>query len=361
MIVFIYGTTAELIKLSPIMHRLDEVDMDYEVWCTGQQIDELIDSASALTVRVADHWIARGFRGHSLSRINQVPIWLAGCFIWTARNYKSTRKRFRNQSVVFIVHGDTMTTVVGALIGRFLRSKVAHVEAGLRSHDWRNPFPEELDRKIAGVLCSIHFAPDKTAEENLAKATGVVINTYGNTSIDALRFRTSKLDKQAKVNRVLVLLHRSEFLRDSNLVQETFQLLLEVSQKFEVVVVADALSSAALQRQGITALLEKTPNVRVLGKQSHQEFIALLLASEMVITDSGGVQEECAAVGIPCFIHRKATERSDGLGENCILTYQDTGTLASLVNDYVIYSRVAPTNQTSPSMVITDYLKSSGY
>ena len=361
MIVFIYGTTAELIKLSPLMHKLDEGDMDYEVWCTGQQIDELIDSAAALTVRVADHWIARGFRGHSLSRISQVPIWLASCFIWTARNYKTTRKRFRNQSVVFVVHGDTMTTVVGALIGRFLRSKVAHVEAGLRSHDWRNPFPEELDRKIAGVLCSIHFAPDETAKENLAKATGVVINTHGNTSIDALRFRTSILNNQDKAHRVLVLLHRSEFLRDSDLVNGTFQLLLEISQKFEVVVVADALSSAALQRQGITTLLEKAPNVRLLGKQSHQDFIALLLTSEMVITDSGGVQEECAAVGIPCFIHRKATERSDGLGENCVLTYQDTGALSSLINEYVMYIRGATLDQTSPSTVITDYLKSSGY
>ena len=361
MIIFIYGTTAELIKLSPLMHKLDEYEKAYEVWCTGQQIDELSASAAALEVRVADHWIARGFRGHSLNRMSQVPFWLLRCFVWAVRNYKSTSKRLSNQSAVVVVHGDTMTTVVGALIGRFFRNKVAHVEAGLRSHDWRNPFPEELDRKIAGLLCSIHFAPDNTAENNLAKTTGVVINTYGNTSVDALRFRTSVLEKQDKSRRTLVLLHRSEFLRDSNLVRRTFQLLIEVSQKFEVVVVADALSSAALQRQGITTLLENAPNVRLLGKQSHQEFIALLLGSEMVITDSGGVQEECAAVGIPCFIHRKATERSDGLGENCVLTYQDTDVMSSLIEDYVTYARSASTNQISPSVVIIDYLKSLGY
>lgn len=361
MIVFVYGTTAELIKLSPLMHAMDDCSMPYEVWCTGQQLDELKVSAAALDVRVADQWIARGFNGHSLNHINQVPIWLLHCCFWAIRNFWTTSRRFRKQSVVLIVHGDTMTTVVGALIGRFFRLKVAHVEAGLRSHDWRNPFPEELDRKIAGILSSIHFAPDEAAARNLVRAKGVVINTHGNTSIDALQLRTSSLENRCSEHRILVLLHRSEFLRDSNLLHKTFQLLLNVSQDFEIVIVADALSSATLRKEGIAPLLEKKDGVRLIGKQSHQEFINLLVSSEIVITDSGGVQEECAALGIPCFIHRRATERHDGLGDNCVLTDQDTDVLSTLIENYVLYRREATTDQKSPSSIIVEYLKSLGF
>jgi UDP-N-acetylglucosamine 2-epimerase (non-hydrolysing) len=356
-IIFVYGTTAELIKLSPIMRLLQERNLLFESWCTGQQFEELDSSIEALGMGDVDHWIAKGFRSHSLTNILQVPFWLLTCTGWFLRHRRKLQQRFSDKTVIFVVHGDTMTTVVGALIGRLLGLQVAHVEAGLRSNDWRNPFPEEIDRIIAAKLCSIHFAPDEKAVENLKDSSGVIINTSGNTAMDALKIRVDHSRTIPHELHGLVLLHRSEFLRDSDLVKETFSFIMRLAVSTKMIVVADALSSASLQKTGIMASLKATPNLQVLDKQSHQAFVDLLLNSKFVVTDSGGVQEECATLGIPCFIHRRATERSDGIGKNCVLTLMDVGTLEKSISEVDNFRSTLEVDSVSPSKIIVDYFQ----
>ena len=194
MVIFVYGTTAELIKLSPIMRNLNERGLPYKTWSTGQQFDELEKSAEVLGIGYVDQWIAKGFRAHSLTNIMQIPFWLITILWWFLSNCRSLRQQFSHTRATFVVHGDTMTTVIGAVLGRLLGQRVAHVEAGLRSHDWRNPFPEEIDRIIAARLSTIHFAPDETAVRHLQNSPGVVINTHGNTALDALKHQIESLD-----------------------------------------------------------------------------------------------------------------------------------------------------------------------
>jgi UDP-N-acetylglucosamine 2-epimerase (non-hydrolysing) len=361
MIVFVYGTTAELIKLSPIMRELKERNLSYETWSTGQQFDELEVSAEVLGFGHVDFWIAKGFRSHSLTKILQVPYWLLTSALWFVKHRRLLRRRFSTTNATFIVHGDTMTTVIGAVFGRLLKQKVAHVEAGLRSNDWRNPFPEEIDRIIAARLCDIHFAPDDTAIENLKGSSGVVINTYGNTALDALRNQIQSSDLDSHGKHGLVLLHRSEFLRDTQLVKDTFSLIMHLATTIKIVVVADALSTAALMRCGLMDDLVSTPNLQVLEKQSHREFVKLVTGSKFIVTDSGGVQEECSTLGIPCFIHRKATERVDGLGKNCILTNMNVENLATLISNSSNYRFSSQFDTTSPTRVIVDYLQNVSY
>lgn len=361
MIVFVYGTTAELIKLSPIMRELQDRNLLYETWSTGQQFDELESSAEVLGIGHVDLWIARGFRSHSLTKILQVPFWLLTNTLWFLRNLKTLRQKFSVTNATFIVHGDTMTTVVGAIFGRLLKQKVAHVEAGLRSNDWRNPFPEELDRIIAARLCTIHFAPDDTAVENLKNSTGIVINTHGNTALDALRAQIRSSDTYANEKHGLILLHRSEFLRDTEIVNETFSFIMRLARTTKIVVVADALSAATLTKYGLMDNLKSTANLQVLEKQSHRQFVKLLVGSEFVVTDSGGVQEECSTLGIPCFIHRKATERVDGIGKNCILTFMKVDNLETLISNSSSYRHPSQFDVTSPSKIIVDYLQNISY
>ena len=361
MIVFVYGTTAELIKLSPIMRELQERNLPYETWSTGQQFDELESSAEVLGIGRVDFWIAKGFRSHSLTKILQVPFWLLANTTWFLKNRRSLRRRFSMASATFIVHGDTMTTVVGAIFGRLLKQKVAHVEAGLRSNDWRNPFPEELDRIIAARLCTIHFAPDDTAVENLKTSSGVVINTHCNTALDALRLQVQSSDTGSLNKHGLILLHRSEFLRDAELVKETFNFIMRLAATTRIVVVADALSTATLAKYNLMDSLRNTSNLQLLEKQSHREFVKLLTNSEFVVTDSGGVQEECSTLGIPCFIHRKATERVDGIGKNCILTFMKVDNLEALISKASSYRHSSRFDAASPTKIIVDYLQSVSY
>lgn len=357
MIIFIFGTTAELIKLSPIMRLLEQRNLPFETWCTGQQFEELDFSIRSLGVGQVDHWIAKGFRRQSLTKLIQVPFWLLTCSLWFVKNQRSLRSRLGNQKTIFIVHGDTMTTVVGGVLGRLLGQKVAHVEAGLRSHDWRNPFPEELDRIIAAKLSRLHFAPDETAVKNLKGVRGVIVNTFGNTAMDALKLRIHNPASDLQTGHGLILLHRSEFLRDAALVQKTYLLIKDLSEESKIVVVADALSRAVLERLELVALLERSPNIEIIGKQPHQAFINLIVNSDYVITDSGGVQEECAALGKPCFLHRRATERIDGLGRNCVLTLMDVGNLKNLVSNFRSFHFPAQIDSSSPTSVIVDILQ----
>jgi UDP-N-acetylglucosamine 2-epimerase (non-hydrolysing) len=343
------------------MRHLHERGLPYNTWSTGQQFDELERAAEVLGIGYVDRWIAKGFRSHSLTSVLQLPFWLLAVSWWFLSNWRILRRQFAHTNATFVVHGDTMTTVVGAIFGRLLKQKVAHVEAGLRSNDWRNPFPEELDRMIAARLCTIHFAPDDTAVKNLKNSIGVVINTHGNTALDALRLQVQRSDADSLTKHGLILLHRSEFLRDTELVKQTFNFIMDLAVTTKIVVVADALSTATITKCGLMDGLRATPNLQVLNKQSHQEFVKLLMDSEFVVTDSGGVQEECSTLGIPCFIHRKATERVDGIGKNCVLTFMKVDNLETLISESSSYRYSSQFDAASPTKIIVDYLHSVSY
>ena len=155
MIVFCYGTTAEAIKLAPVMKRLTARGIDFEQWVTLQQAATVLDSLAALGIPKPDRILAVGRSGRPLSGPLDVVFWLAHIARWAVRERRSVRRSLGEHSVV-VVHGDTMTSVVGAALARFMKVDSAHVEAGLRSGNWRHPFPEELDRRAPLVALGRH-------------------------------------------------------------------------------------------------------------------------------------------------------------------------------------------------------------
>ena len=316
---FVFGTSAELIKLRPIIDDLESQGQDFEVLCTGQQYSELLQLPFfnlLLTRANRFHWVAKGYRKSSLTKSWQVVFWFLSCCRWTICNFYSARRRNRGRSV-FLVHGDTMTTVVGSLLGRLLGATVAHVEAGLRSHDWRNPFPEELNRILTSKIARIHFAPDQTAVANLSSVKGEVFCTEGNTISDQVFRELGSMGAHPTGGAIVVLLHRTELLNNSIKLEETLSTLIEISKDCSrMTIVLDALARAALSNLTTFSVLTNQTSVVISGKLDHRNFLHELLKSDSVITDSGGVQEEAAALGIPCIIHRVASERLDGLGPN---------------------------------------------
>jgi UDP-N-acetylglucosamine 2-epimerase (non-hydrolysing) len=208
-----------------------------------------------------------------------------------------------------------MTTVVGSFFGRLLGATIGHVEAGLRSFDWRNPFPEELNRIIVTKLAQIHFAPDVQAVENLVGAKGLVVCTKGNTISDQVFKELGQKLPEPVVGSVLVLLHRVELINNRKAIDDTFSVLIELSQHYRrIFMVFDAFALASISDLSSFIELSRKSTVVISGKVDHKTFLDELLKCEFVITDSGGVQEEAAALGIPCIIHRVKSERMDGLG-----------------------------------------------
>ena len=168
-ILVVYGTTGELIKLAPVLTRLRERGHAYLSATTAQQVEQIPPLLQQLELPAPDLWLGRGARGRDLRTNSDVPRWLATVITRFVRHGRGLRHGLRAGpgKPLVLVHGDTMTTVLGASMGRMLRTGVAHIEGGLRSYDWRNPFPEELNRRAASKLARIHYAPGSWAASNL--------------------------------------------------------------------------------------------------------------------------------------------------------------------------------------------------
>jgi len=247
--------------------------------------------------------------------------------------------------------------VVGAVLARMVGVRAAHVEAGLRSGDWRHPFPEELDRRIVGRLASVHYAPAPQAVANLAGRPNVVL-THGNTVMDAAMDSQGRDTGQVDEPYGVVLLHRFEFISEPSRVRDTLRLLAEhadVPMRVLVDAYAREAMSAAIAELGAGDVL------RIQPKLAHAEFIALLQGAQFVVTDSGGIQEEAALYGVPTLIHRMATERSEGLGANALLSHWRADTVIDFLRRYgELRVPVAPL-VVSPSDVIVEDLIDRGY
>lgn len=354
MIVFIYGTTAEAIKLAPIARRLDAQGIPYEHWVTQQHTEALRVAITQLGLRAPDRVIADGWRGKPLKTPLQMLGWMFDVAGWTIRNARRLRRSLPAGSVV-LVHGDTVTTVLGTFIGRILGVPVAHVEAGLRSGDWRHPFPEELDRRIVGRLAKIHYAPSAEAVANLAGRANVVA-THGNTVVDAVRDAAKEQGQGGAEAYGLVLLHRFEFISNPTLVRDTL-LALEQDSPLPLRVVVDSYSRETMEETIATLGLTK---FSIMAKQEHGEFVDTLRSAAFIVTDSGGVQEEAAVFGLPTLIHRKATERSEGLGSSAVLSLWDERILRDFLASTDSYRRGDADHVESPSDVIVEDLVARG-
>lgn len=360
--VFIAGTTAELIKIAPVMHEMDARGLPYRLWSTAQHVDGVGDTLADLEIREPDRYL-RSHRTTGVAKISQVPGWFADV-LWTiSGQFRALRREARGGMV--LVHGDTFSTVVGALLGRLLGAEVGHIEAGLRSESIRSPFPEELNRRIVGRIADVQFAPTETERENLRKLAEAgrteVIVTGANTVVDALRVALENPDDQNLPELPekfgLVTLHRFELVQNKARFEEVLMRLRDFAEELPLVMVIGQSERVKLRELGLDSIF--TDKMTHIDKRSYVPFLSILTRAAMVVTDSGGLQEECAALGIPCAVHRERTERHQGLGENVVLTGLRTEELSRFLSDWQSYRRPSTVDQYHPSRVIVDRVERS--
>lgn len=348
MLSFIVGTTAEIIKIAPVALGMDRAGVDYRIVLTGQHGGDAREAISDFGLRGEVEDVDFSFLG--IRSFPSAAVWFIKtfCLLLFARRFFRISSKNTQKSFVIIVHGDTLSTLLGSLIATIRRIDLVHIEAGLRSSNLANPFPEELIRMVVSRLSTVNFAPSQNEVFNLINSRGETILTNGNTSLDSLRLVSvaagNDFDDKSYC---LVLLHRTEFLKNSKVRDQTFQEILEISEKISIRVVADGMSKPYFLKY-----LKFNPNVSVLEKMNYFEFHNLLAGSTFVITDSGGLQEECAALGIPCLIHRSATERDDGLLSNAKISRWAPGELIDFSIKYEQFRRNPMDLNFSPSEVI---------
>lgn len=226
-----------------------------------------------------------------------------------------------------LVHGDTTTTVMASIACFYKRIPVGHVEAGLRTGDLRSPWPEELNRRIAGLIAQLHFAPTKAAADNLLaeRVTASTVEVTGNTVIDALlqiteclksdeilnaplRERFGFLQKNRKL--LLVTGHRRENFGEG--MQEICKALLTLSQRSDLQIVY-AVHLNPNVKGPVESTLGNQRNIHLIPPQDYLSFVFLMLRSYIILTDSGGIQEEAPSLGKPVLVMRDTTERPEAV------------------------------------------------
>jgi UDP-N-acetylglucosamine 2-epimerase (non-hydrolysing) len=311
-VLLIFGTRPEAIKLCPVIRSLREYPTRFDVRvCVTAQHRQMLDQVLGAFDVKPDHDLDLMLPGQTLfqstSRI------LAGL-----ENVLKTE-----QPSIVIVQGDTTTTLCGALAGFYLNIPVAHVEAGLRTGDMRQPFPEEMNRVLTSHLAELHFAATDKAAQNL-RAEGVApdtIHVTGNTGIDAVLYVRDglaqgrlrgrdwpELDPAKKL--IVVTAHRRESFGDG--FERICQALAELANRSDVQVVYPVHPNPNVQ-DPVQSLLAGHPNVQLIEPISYVPFVDLMHRAYLLITDSGGIQEEGPSLGKPILVMREKTERPEAV------------------------------------------------
>lgn len=351
MITMVYGTTAELIKLFPVILNFDRTEL--ELICTGQQPEDLNKLHKRL--EIYPDFQTRSEDAKSLVGVPQGLIWALGTTIKLLKYLTKKPKTLRSR--VLVVHGDTTTAIVAAMAGRLVGFRVAHVEAGLRSKNLLSPFPEELNRRLVSKIARLHFAPSDDAVLNLARSKGKIIHTQGNTITDSLsmtEIQKPPFDLPDKY--AVISLHRGELLGRQAVLERTLDEVVALSKQIMLVMVIDSLTQQALRKTMFEEKLH-TDTIMIINKLAYPEFQYVLRNCQFLVTDSGGQQEEAAQLGLPCLIHRIETERSEGVGENAVLSGWEPGAIESFGSRFTSLWLERKKTDKSPSQIIAQELR----
>ena len=303
----IFGTRPELIKMAPVIHALqaDPQCFKVETICTGQHKELLIPLVEWFKLRID--------RNLDVMRAGQ------GLNELTGRLMTEFGKLFAEVHYDCVIgQGDTTSVFAAAFAAFHEKIPFVHVEAGLRTFDRDLPFPEEMNRVLVGRLASLHFAPTESAAENLRKEGILESNLFmvGNTAIDALRYTVRNIENPAKSSNtdkklILVTAHRREnFGEPLQRICKAIRHLAEKSDNLEFVFPVHPNPNV---RSLVFEALGGLDNVHLIDPAPYEQLVAYLQRSHLVLTDSGGIQEEAPALGKPVLVLREETERLNSL------------------------------------------------
>lgn len=308
----IFGTRPEAIKMAPVVLELAKFpEYIKPVVTVTAQHREMLDQVLKLFHITPDHDLDIMCQGQTLFDI-------------TCRALQGLNEVLAQEKPdMVLVHGDTTTTFVGSLAAFYHQIPVGHVEAGLRTCNKFSPFPEEMNRKLTGSLADVHFAPTETAEGNLLAEAIVPENIIvtGNTVIDALK-ATVKADyrftdpllagiEEAGRRIILVTTHRRENLGEP--MRHVYQALLDIVREFTDTEIVFPVHRNPKVREVVNSVLGNQERIRLIDPLDYEPFANLMARAHLVLTDSGGIQEEAPALGKPVLVLRDTTERPEAV------------------------------------------------
>lgn len=371
-VLLVFGTRPEAIKMAPLALKLKQQEGDFEtrVCVTGQH-RQMLDQVLELFNLIPDFDLNLMKSGQTLSDITSgVLKGLEEVFVkWTPD--------------IVLVHGDTATTFAASLAAYYHKISVGHVEAGLRTGDIYSPWPEEANRKLTGALANYHFAPTQSSYDNLIKENinpqNIIIT--GNTVIDALLVVKEKVENDQEIiaqfeqqfnfldaNKKLILVtgHRRENFGQGFL--NICSALANIAQRYPNVQIVYPVHLNPNVQKPVNELLVGIENIHLIAPQDYLPFVYLMNRSYLILTDSGGIQEEAPSLGKPVLVMRDTTERPEAVEAGTVrLVGTDVNTIERSVIELLeqpdLYGEMAeahnPYGDGTACQQIIDFLKAN--
>ncbi len=333
----VFGTRPEAIKMAPLVHALaTDVRFDAKV-CVTAQHREMLDQVLELFEISPDYDLDLMKAGQTLNEVtSRILI-----------NLKPVLESFKPDIV--LVHGDTATTFAASLAAYYEQIAVGHVEAGLRTGNIYSPWPEEGNRRLTGTLTKYHFAPTKTSEQNLLDENYAQEDIFvtGNTVIDALLMAKDKIDQDSELNHtlskqfpmlnkdkklILVTGHRRESFGGG--FERICQALAQTAKRYPDAQILYPMHLNPNVREPVNRILKGIKNIFLIEPQQYLPFIYLMTRSHIILTDSGGIQEEAPSLGKPVLVMRETTERPEAIDAGTVkLVGTDIKAITCAINE----------------------------
>ena len=336
MINCIIGTRAQLIKMAPVLLALERAATPYRLIFTGQHKTTMQALLDEFGVRTAPVTL---YDGAEITGIVQMGRWFLRMLWQTIRKRHELIEQPPEERNCVLIHGDTISTLLGALMGRFAHCDVAHVESGLTSKRMFEPFPEELTRRLVFRLADVAFCPGAWAMRNMRRFRARAIDTDANTIVDAVREAMQRFDEvevEVEVPEIayaVVSLHRFENIFKSERFTFIIEELERIAGRIQLVIVLHPATRKQAEKFGLLARLEQNTSISLYPRMTYVPFLKLIAQSTFVITDGGSNQEELSYLRIPTLLMRGATERKEGLDDNVVISNYHGETITRFVND----------------------------
>lgn len=339
----IFGTRPEAIKMAPLVMELKTRENIETVVCVTAQHREMLDQVLDTFNIIPDYDLNIMKKGQTLTEI-------------TSRVLTKLEEVIRKEKPnIVLVHGDTTTTFAGALAAFYNQISIGHVEAGLRTYNKYSPFPEEMNRQMVSCMADMNFAPTSVSYNNLIKQNIDKSTIYitGNTAIDAMKFTVSEnynnpiLDWVGESRMLLLTAHRRENLGEP--MKNIFRAIKKIVDEYKDVKVIYPIHLNPMIREIANEILKDNDRIKIIEPLEVVDFHNFINKSYLILSDSGGIQEEAPSLGKPVLVLRDTTERPEGIdagtlklvGTDCETIYNET---KKLLDDTEEYNKMSMAN-----------------
>lgn len=303
----VFGTRPEAIKMAPLVKELESRNEVESIVCVTAQHRQMLD-------QVLDTFNINPNYDLNIMKQGQTLVDI------TTRALQSLDKVIKEvKPDIVLVHGDTTTTLAGSFAAFYNQVAVGHVEAGLRTYDKYSPYPEEVNRQVTGIIADMHFAPTENSKKNLLKEGKKEDNIYvtGNTAIDALKttvkenYRNEVIENLGNDKMILLTAHRRENLGEN--MKSMFKAIKRIVDEFEDIQVVYPIHLNPLVRDTANEIFGDSDRIHLIEPLEVLDFHNFLNEAYIIMTDSGGIQEEAPSLGKPVLVLRDTTERPEGI------------------------------------------------